>query len=298
MSDARTMTDTAAEPVETGAGERSDAVPRNTPPRDARFGMLGVFAITYLAFIYIPVLFLPLFSFNDATTIAFPLKGFTFNWYLQMTEAKGLIDSLLNSIKVGVPVAVVSTLLGTLAAKAYTRYRMPGVTPLVGFIMAPLVVPGIIVGISILIIVNWIGIPLSLYTVGFAHLPACTAFSMWIMISRMEGFDASMEEASLDLGVGPWGTFWRVTFPLIMPGIVASLLLTFTISFDEFILAFFLAGKEATLPIYIYSQLRFPWQLPNVLAMGSIILVASFVLVYFAEWFRRRGVNLQTDTGV
>ena len=93
-------------------------------------------------------------------------------------------------------------------------------------------------------------------------------------------------------------TFWRVTFPLAIPGIVASLLLTFTISFDEFILAFFLAGQEVTLPIYIWSQLRFPAKLPSVLALGSLILVASFVLVTFAEWFRRRGVQIKSTSGV
>jgi len=275
-----------------------DRVPNVVPDAGKKFSALGIFAVTYLLFIYIPVMFIPLFSFNSGTTISFPLKEFTFEWYVGMANNEGLINSLMNSIKVGVPVAIVSTLFGTLAAKAVTRYRMPGAGPIVGFIMAPLVVPGIIVGIAILIIVNWVGVPLSLLTVGFAHLPICTAFSMWIMISRLEGFDKSIEEASLDLGVGPWMTFWRVTFPLIMPGVVASLLLTFTISFDEFILAFFLAGKEATLPIYIFSQLRFPWQLPNVLAMGSLILIASFVLVYFSEWFRRRGVQLKTDTGV
>ena len=263
-----------------------------------KFGSLGVYAVLYLAFIYIPVLFLPLFSFNDSTYIAFPLSGFTFEWYIKAYNSDGLIKSLLNSLKVGIPVAIVSTVLGTLAAKAVTRYRMPGKTPVVSFIMAPLVVPGIIVGIALLVIVNWIGLGLSLVTIFVAHLPGCTAFSMWIMISRLEGFDSAVEEASLDLGEGPWMTFWRVTFPLILPGVIASLLLTFTISFNEFILAFFLAGSEATLPIYIYSQLRFPWQLPGVLALGTMILVVSFFLVYFAEWFRRRGIHIKTTSGV
>ena len=129
-------------------------------------------------------------------------------------------------------------------------------------------------------------------------MPECTAFSMLVMISRLEGFEKQIEEASLDLGEGPWMTFWRITFPLAMPGIVASLLLTFTISFDEFILAFFLAGQEVTLPIYIWSQLRFPAKLPSVLALGTLILVASFVLVTFAEWFRRRGVQIKSTSGV
>ena len=288
-----TSPDTVAVPERTSAVAHKPA-PKRTP----KLGPLGIYACVYLAFIYLPVLFLPLFSFNDSTYIAFPLKGFTLEWYFQAFQSDGLIRALMNSIKVGVPVAIISTILGTLAAKAVTRYRMPGKAPVVSFIMAPLVVPGIIVGIALLIIVNWVGIGLSLFTIAIAHLPGCTAFSMWIMISRLEGFDAAVEEASLDLGESAWMTFWRITFPLILPGAIASLLLTFTISFDEFILAFFLAGADATLPIFIFSQLRFPAQLPGVLALGTMILFVSFVLVYFAEWFRRRGVQLQTSSGV
>ncbi|MBT4890434.1 MAG: ABC transporter permease [Rhodospirillales bacterium] len=263
-----------------------------------KFGALGVFAVSYLAFVYIPVLFLPLFSFNDSIYVAFPLKGFTMQWYYEAFQSDGLMSSLKNSFKVGVPVAILSTALGTLAAKAVTRYRMPGKAPVMSFIMTPLVVPGIIVGVALLIIANMIGVTLSLFTIAIAHVPMCAAFSMWIMISRLEGFDKSMEEASFDLGEGAWMTFWRVTFPLILPGIIASLLLTFTISFDEFILASFLGGSEPTLPVYMWSQLRFPNTLPRVLALGAMILVVSFVLVYFAEWFRRRGTQIKTSSGV
>jgi spermidine/putrescine transport system permease protein len=110
-------------------------------------------------------------------------------------------------------------------------------------------------------------------------------------MSRLEGFDKSLEEASLDLGETGWTTFWRVTFPLALPGIVSSLLLTFIVSFDEFLIAYFLAGNDATLPIYIWSQLRFPYKLPSVLALGAAILVASAVLVVFAEWIRSRGLE-------
>jgi spermidine/putrescine transport system permease protein len=116
-------------------------------------------------------------------------------------------------------------------------------------------------------------------------------FSMLVMISRLEGFDKGLEEAAQDLGETPWMTFWRVTFPIALPGIVASLLLCFTISFDEFLLAFFLSGDEPTLPVYIWSQLRFPTKLPNVLALGSCILLLSVVIVVLAEWFRRIGVS-------
>ncbi len=290
-----TIRDTA--PVASGEA-RTKTRARRAPDAAPRIGALGVFAVLYLAFIYAPVLFIPLFSFNDSTYIAFPLSGFTTEWYVTMSRSDGLVGALTNSIKVATPAAVVSTLLGTLAAKAVTRYRMPGMEAVVSFIMSPLVVPAIIVGVALLIIVNAIGIELSLFTVFLAHLPPCTAFAMWIMISRLEGFDAAIEEASRDLGEGPWMTFWRVTFPLIVPGVVASLLLTFTISFDEYVLASFLGGSEPTLPIYIYSQLRFPWQLPNVLALATILLFASFALVYIAMRFRNRGVQFKTTTGV
>lgn len=263
-----------------------------------KLGTLGIYAIAYLSFIYIPVLFLPLFSFNDAIFTTFPLKGFTVKWYGEALDSVGMMKALLNSLKVGIPVAFISTVLGTLGAKVLTRYRMPGKAPVMGFILIPLVIPGIIIGIALLLIINFLGIQLSLYTIAFSHLPECTAFSIWIMMSRLEGFDKSVEEASLDLGMNGWQTFWRITFPLILPGIIASLLLTFTISFDEFILAFFLAGNDATLPLFIWSQLRFPTRLPGVLALGSMILAASFILVTVAELFRRSGPQMKTSSGV
>ncbi len=266
--------------------------------RGSRFGVLGVYAVIYLAFIYIPVMFLPLFSFNDSIFISFPLQGFTLEWYRQLANSEGMLDALYNSIKLGCVVSVLATLLGTFAAKAVTRYRMPGRGPVITFIMLPLVIPGIIMGIALLVIANISGVGLSLYTIGLGHLMVSTPFSMLVMVSRLEGFDKNLEEASKDLGDSPWATFRRVTFPLALPGIIASLLLSFTISFDEFILAFFLSGTETTLPVYIWGQLRFPTKLPTVLALGACILMVSFVVVTFAEWYRRRGVQLKTNSGV
>ena len=192
-------------------------------------------------------------------------------------------------------------LLGVLAAAIWmpTQMQAAGLFVLDSLVeVAPLVVPGIIVGISILIIVNWVGVPLSLYTIAFAHLPGCTAFSLWIMISRLEGFAPAVEEASLDLGVGPWMTFWRVTFPLVFPGVLSSMLLCFIISFDEFIIAFFLAGTDPTLPLFIYSQLRFPQKLPGTLALGACIIMVSFLVVALNEWYRRRSSHGISDTGL
>ncbi len=250
---------------------------------------LHLYALFYLAFLYIPVLFLPVFSFNDAIYVAFPLKGFTTKWYAQMFHNEPMLAALMNSVKVGCATAVLATVLGIFAAKAVTRYRIPGEKAVVSVIMLPLVIPGIILGVAVLILVRRMGIELSLYTVALGHILISVPFSMATLIPRFEGFDKSMEEASADLGENAWWTFWRVTFPMVFPGILASLLLCFTISFDEFIMAFFLAGTEPTLPVFMYSQLRFPQKLPGVLALGACILVVSFFVVFFSQWLRRRG---------
>jgi len=256
----------------------------------SRYGWLFVYAVCYILFLYVPPLFLPLFSFNESIYVAFPLKGFTFKWYGEMAKSAGLLDALYNSLKVATVVSIVSTVFGILAAKAMTRYKMPAKGALAGFIMLPFVVPGIILGIALLVLSFSLGLELSLFTIGVSHVLICVPFAMLVLISRLEGFDKSLEEASLDLGESPWMTFWRVTVPLALPGIIAALMLTFLTSFDEFILAFFLAGNEVTLPIYIWSQLRFPAKLPNVLALGTLILAVTMVMVVAAEWIRRRGI--------
>jgi spermidine/putrescine transport system permease protein len=262
---------------------------------ERRFGGLGVYALAYLAFLYGPVLLLPLFSFNDSIYITFPLKGFTLAWYRQMAENTQLVLALQASLKVAVAVAAVSTVLGLIAAKAVTRYRMPGKGPLVGFLMLPLVVPSIVLALGLLVVLRLaLGFELSLLTVAAGHIMLCVPLAMLVMISRLEGFDRNLEEAAADLGLNPWQTFWRVTFPLSWPGIMASLLLCFSASFDEYVIAAFLTGNETTLPVFIFSQLRFPQKLPGVLALGSCILIGSILLVTLAEKLRRKGLQPQT----
>ena len=259
---------------------------------------LAAFAVLYLIFLYGPLFFLPLFAFNDSTFIAFPLKGFTTKWFEAALSDEEMLTALWNSIKVGVVAATAATALGLLAAKAITRYDFAGRGAVTGFIMLPLFVPEIMLGIALLVLLNQIGIPLSLYSVVIAHVILCTPFAISVLTSRLEGFDRSLEEASMDLGEGPWMTFWRVTFPLVMPGIVSSFLLCFIVSFDDFLISFFVTGTEQTLPVYIWSQLRFPRKLPGVLAMGAMILLASCFLVVLAEWVRRIGVDDKPNVGV
>ena len=253
-------------------------------------GLLA-YAIFYLAFLYVPVMFLPLFSFNNSMFIAFPLSGFTTQWYAQVWVDSAVQQALWNSLKVGITAALVSTTLAVPAAKALTRYRMPGGASILGLISLSLFIPEIVLGISLLILLNAVAIPPSLMTVVLGHVVICIPFAITVLMSRMEGFDKSLEEASLDLGENGWMTFWRVTFPLVLPAIISSLLLTFMVSFDDFLIAYFLAGTDATLPIYIWGQLRFPYKLPTVLALGALILMASTVLVVIAERIRSLGAE-------
>ena len=252
---------------------------------------LQIYATIFLIVLYVPILFIPLFSFNDSLYVRFPLTWFTFNWYVDLWSRDSVWEALGNSMKVGITVSIISTILGVVAARAITRYRLPGKSALVTFIMMPLVIPGIIFGVALLVLLSRLGVELSLYTVTLGHLIVCLPFAVATLLPRFEGFDKSMEEASADLGENGWWTFWRVTMPMVLPGVVASLLLTFTISFDEFIMAFFLTGTDPTLPMYIWGQLRFPQNFPSVLALSSLILFVSFILVFAAQWIGRKGLE-------
>ncbi len=254
-----------------------------------RFSPLLFYVILYLLFLYIPSMMLPIFSFNDSIQMALPLKGFTLKWYVGIANTPGLLTALGNSFKVALPVAIISTSLATIAAKTMTRYRIPGRSLAMSFILLPMIMPGIILAVGLLVLALAVGVQLSLWTIGVAHVIATLPFSMLVVMARLEGFSKSVEEAALDLGENGWMTFWRVTFPLILPGVGAAFLLSFTASFDEFLFALFLGGNHVTLPVFMFTQTRFPQTLPTVLALGSCIFIVSAILLGTAEWLRRMG---------
>ncbi|WP_120500740.1 ABC transporter permease [Roseovarius sp. EL26] len=256
-----------------------------------RISGLYLYALLYLVFLYLPVLLLPLFSFNDGTIVAFPLKGFTLKWYGQLGAQETLLQAMVNSLIVGSVTAVMSTSLGLFAARAYVRYRFKARELSEGLVMLPLVIPGIIVASSMLVMFISMGLKPSLTTVILGHVFLALPFAVSIMKSAFDDFDQSLEEAAFDLGETVVGVFRRVTLPIVSPGIIASLLVTFTVSFDEFVLAFFLSGNQPTLPVYIWSQIRFPAKLPNTLALGSLLLLSSVILLLVAEYFRRRSTK-------
>jgi spermidine/putrescine transport system permease protein len=267
------------------------------PGRGLSSWLLPAYAVVYIAFLYLPVLLLPIFSINTSASPSFPLQGVTLRWYAELLATDALIDAAWNSLVVGIVVSVLATVLGICGARAVTRYRFAGKKGMSGLIMAPLVLPEIIVAVALLIVLLRMGLELSLLTVILGHVLICLPYSTVVLMSGFEGFDRSLEEASSDLGESALGTFRRVTLPMVAPAIIASLLVCFTISLDEFILAFFLSGSEPTLPIYIWGQLRFAAKLPSVLALGTLLLIASFVLLAVAEIFRRRAAERTRMSG-
>ena len=252
---------------------------------------LRIYAVLYLLFLYAPVILLPLFAFNDSTVIAFPLQGFTTQWFTQLAETPALHDAVGNSIFIAVLTAIFATLLGICAARAGAMHEFPGKRGVLGFIMLPLVLPEIIVAVSLLVVVVQIfNLPLSNWTIIGAHVLICTPFSIAILNGAFQNLDPSLEEAARDLGETGFAAFRLVTLPLVMPGIISSLLISFTISLDEFIIAFFLSGASPTMPVYIWGLLRFPQNIPTVMALGTILVALSVILLTIAELMRRRGL--------
>lgn len=264
-------------------------------------GFLRGYAVAYLLFLYAPIILLPIFAFNNGTIIAFPLKGFTTEWFAQMWGNATLRRALYNSLTIAVSASILATCLGVLAARASTRFAFPGKGPILGFIMLPMVLPEIIVAMSLLVVLLGAGVSLSIWTVIVGHVLICMPYAIAVLTTAFASLDNSLEEAAFDLGETKWGAFRLVILPLVMPGVISSLLISFTISLDEFILAFFLAGNEPTLPTYIFSQLRFPKALPVIMALGTVLVALSIVLLGLGEYFRRRGnarIGVKTTGGL
>jgi spermidine/putrescine transport system permease protein len=248
------------------------------------------YTIGYLIFLYAPIILLPLFAFNDSRVIAFPLQGFTTNWFKEMWADETLWNAVQNSAIIAISVAVLSTTLGLFAARSSTRFNFPMKTGIMGLIMLPLVLPEMIVAMSMLVVLLAVGIELSIFTIILGHVLICTPFAVAILSSAFQSLDRSLEEAAYDLGETPLSTFWLIILPLVMPGIISSLLICFTISLDEFIIAYFLGGNETVLSVYIYGQFRFPAKVPAIMALGTILVLLSITLLAIAEYFRRRGI--------
>jgi len=251
---------------------------------------LGYYLLLLL-FLQLPILLLIVFSFNDSVLLVFPLKGFTLQWYRELLQATELINAAKNSLIIGLVSSVVATVLGGAAAIAIARYNFPGREFFLNIATLPLVIPYVVLAVALLLMFQALRVELSLWTIMIGHTIINMPYVMLIVAARLSGFANNLEEAAMDLGATYWGTLMRVTLPISMPALVAAFLSSFTMSFDEFSLAFFLAGTQNTLPVYLYSQLRFPSRLPLAVTTAAVVIMVSVVILLLSEWLRRLGVG-------
>lgn len=262
-----------------------------TAPGTGGTRALAAYVAAYLVFLYLPIALIPLFSFNDSIQAAFPLQGFTLAWYATLAGNDALSGALANSLLVGLTAAAGATLCGTTIAYMELYGRSPVAVAISAAARLPILIPGVIVGIALLLLVNLAGFGPSLLAIVLGHVLVALPTTVVIMRSRFQAIPRSLSEAALDLGARDWTTFRRIMLPLGLPAVVSAFMLAFLISFDEFIVAFFLAGTEPTLPLYIWAQLRFPKSLPTVMALGTAILAASIAIAVAAELIRHRGMS-------
>jgi spermidine/putrescine transport system permease protein len=250
--------------------------------------IMRVFFGLALVFLYAPIVILLIFSFNNSDLPAFPLSGFTLRWYHDFIHNRELQASLETSAIIASITSVIAVALGILASIGITRSRFRGRGAAISFLLVPLVIPLVVLGISLFLLFHVLGVQLSILTIAVGHVVITIPYTILVLLPRLEQVDRSLGEAAYDLGAGPLTTFRRVTLPLILPAIVSALLIAFTTSFDEYAVASFLAGTRQTFPIYLYSALRFPSQLPQVIAVAVVVICASLVVVIAAELWRRR----------
>ena len=240
-----------------------------------------------IALLYLPLGVLLVFSLNANTTLSFPLQGLTLGWYVQLFAAEAVLRSVRNSLLVAAGSSVAATLLGSMVAILAARYAFRAKRVLVGLAALPLVIPFIVLGVALLLLFSALRIERSLWTIGLAHTVVALPYTLLIVMARLAGFDGQLEEAAMDLGADYLTTLRRVILPLAAPAMLSAALTAFTVSFDEFALALFLAGTEPTFPVYLFSQLRFASRLPVMIALAVLLMLATLSLILLAERLRR-----------
>lgn len=242
------------------------------------WGLWIAAALTY-AFLYIPLLIVIVYSFNDSRLNA-EWVGFTWHWYDVLFHDEQMLTAAGNSLIIGLVSSAVSTVLGTLAGYAMYRYRLRLLPVLV---VTPIAIPEILMGVSLLIFFVMLNVTLGLVSIILSHVAFCVGFVAIVVRSRLAGMDESLTEAARDLGATPLQAFRLVTLPLIMPGIIAGALMAFTLSIDDFVITFFTAGVDATtLPLQIYSMIKIAVT-PEVNAVSTLLMLVTLILIVIAS---------------
>ena len=249
--------------------------------------LMRAFFAFVVVFLYAPIAILLIFSFNNSELPTFPLSGFTLKWYHQFLVNPDLKAALETSAIIAALSSAAAVVLGTLASIALVRRSFKGKAPVSALLLSPLVIPYVVFGISLLLLFHTMGIPRSILTVVIGHIVISLPYTILVLMPRLQQIDVSLEEAAYDLGASRLRTFRSITLPLILPAVVSAFLIAYTTSFDEYAVASFVAGTRTTFPIFLYSALRFPNQLPQVIAVAVVVITLSLVVVVAAEVGRR-----------
>jgi spermidine/putrescine transport system permease protein len=253
--------------------------------------LLAAYAALVFAFIYLPIAVLIVYSFNREGVGGFPPRHFTFDWYRQLFADSAIWDAVVNSLLVAGASVALSLTLGLLAALALDRASFPGKALFRRLVLLPLILPGIITGLSLLMFAVFAGMQLSLVTVFLGHGTALISVATTELFAGLQKLDRAQEEASLDLGATPWQTFWRVTLPNLKLSLIAAGLLIFTLSMDEIAVTFFLIGRDNTLPLEIWGRLR-RGITPEINAISTLIFAVSVLLI--VVWYRLRARSMSS----
>jgi spermidine/putrescine transport system permease protein len=241
-----------------------------------------IITLLVLVFLYLPIIMLMISSFNESRFGGI-WTGFSLKWYERLWQEKAMWAALKNSLIISVSATICSSILGTLAAFALHFYRTGLQRVHYSLIYTPLVIPDILMGISLLLFFVALNIKLSLFTIFIAHTTFCISYVTMVMLSKLQSFDFSVVEAARDLGANTWTVTRRILLPLLAPGITAGALLAFTLSIDDFVITYFVAGQGvSTLPIYIYSMMKFG-STPIINALSTIILALTFIAVCITQ---------------
>jgi len=240
---------------------------------------LWIAAVLAYAFLYAPLAIVVTYSFNDSRLNA-EWVGFTLYWYQKLLHNEKMLHAAWNSLLIGATASAISTVLGTMAGYAMYRFKMR-LLPLL--ILAPIAIPEILMGVSLLIFFVLLNISLGLISIILAHIAFCIGFVAIVVRSRLAGMDESLTEAARDLGATPWQAFRLVTLPLIMPGVVAGALMAITLSIDDFVITFFTAGVgSTTLPLQIYTMVKIAVT-PEVNAISTVLMGLTLALILIAS---------------
>lgn len=240
---------------------------------------LWIAALTAYAFLYVPLVIVVVYSFNDSRLNA-EWVGFTLDWYDKLFHNQEMLAAAGNSLLIALTASAVSTVLGTMAGVAMYRYRTRLLQILV---LAPIAIPEILMGVSLLIFFVLLNFTLGLISVALAHIAFCIGFVAIVVRARLAGMDETLTEAARDCGASPWNAFRYITLPLIMPGVIAGALMAFTLSIDDFVITFFTAGAgTVTLPLQIYSMIKIAVT-PEVNAVSSLLMLLTLALIIIAS---------------